>query len=136
MKFQRPFLFQEILETVYNYNMNRDKDKDLGLTVRQGVAGLAYSDIEGKSYIVDLVNTKERFNLSDEQLKRTSGIKFIISTPILEWDAESGKLTDKTIGVVNIDSKKNEYNMIQKKIAYEDLIKHSYYVADFISMLY
>ncbi len=137
IKFLRPFIFQKQFKTVYHYNMEHDRDKDLGLITKQGVAGLAYNDPEGKHRIVDFMNVDRKFfKLDKDQLDRTKSIKFVISTPILKWNHETGKLTDKVIGVVNIDSRNNSFKIIQEKVVIEDLVQYSYNIADYVAKLY
>ena len=131
-----PFIFQKKFKTIYHCNMENCKDRDIGLTTKQGVSGLAYRDPEGKHKIVDLENTKETFNLDKKQLERTAGIKFIISTPILKWDHETGKFTDKTIGVINIDSRENSFNEFKEKIRSDEILKNCNDIAKTVSMMY
>ncbi len=55
---------------------------------------------------VDLLqNSGDTYKLRKEQLALTSDIKFIISSPIIEFEREANVYGNKIIGVVNIDTK-------------------------------
>jgi hypothetical protein len=131
---QWPFLMIKQLDTVFNYNMNRDMDKDLKLTINQGVAGLAFR--EGPIVVdFDKVDRNE-FNLNKEQLKATEDVRFIISTPIFEIDLHTRRLTNKIIGVVNVDSKNNTFGELEKRKLLEKLIENCSNISEFVALLY
>ncbi|TAL33902.1 MAG: hypothetical protein EPN93_12770 [Spirochaetes bacterium] len=130
----RPFIMTTQFDTVFHYNMNRDMDKNLQLTINQGVAGLAYR--EGQ-IVVDLEKVdRNEFSLTKEQLKATEDIKFIMSTPIFEIDLHTMRLTNKIIGVVNIDSKNNTFDELEKRKLLEKLFENSNNISEFVALLH
>jgi hypothetical protein len=108
MLLERRFrVFGRYFKTVWMCeDMKYDTDAHLRLSLEQGVCG--YACREGGVWSADLtVEKPEEYGLSQKQIKKTQDIKFIISCPIKELDANTFRLTDKIIGAVNIDSKKD-----------------------------
>jgi len=85
-------------------NMHYHEDRNLSLTVNQGICGEAYR--AGGIKTADLtVEAPATYNLCQEQLEQTKEVKFVLSCPICEMDFRDFRLKDKTIGVVNFDSR-------------------------------
>lgn len=99
-----------ILRNVFSKYMEGDADKDLGLNVSQGVCGEAITD---KAFVLGDLEAEHAatYRLTEEQKRRTADLTLVMSMPIMEatiGDDGQPSLTDKVIGVINIDSKRSD----------------------------
>jgi hypothetical protein len=69
-----------------------------------------------------------------EQLEKTKNVKFIVSMPVFELDMETNKVTDKLIGVLNLDSLDTEFKNIQDILP--EIIKEMSDLSKIISLLF
>ena len=96
--------------------------KSLKITTNQGVCGMAYR--EGKLFAKDLTKDKiPEYNFTASQYKLTEDLVFVISCPIFQEDSHySGKLTNKVIGVLNIESStKNANQIFEANVKFDEL---------------
>lgn len=107
-----PFKQTRFLRIIYDLHVGkRDPDKGMKMKLWQGVAGQAamsgefcYGDISDKE-------KGPRFNLDAEQQRKTKDVRLVLSMPIMkavEGGTDIPELSDKVIGVVNIDSKRED----------------------------
>jgi hypothetical protein len=56
--------------------------------------------------LVDLSSEDDllKYNLTEEQKRVTKNVKTLLSIPVYEQDFETGKLKDKILGILNVDS--------------------------------
>ncbi len=100
------------LRIIYDLHVDkRDPDRGMKMRVWQGVAGQA---AESGEFCYGDITDKEKgppFNLNAEQRRKTKDVRLVLSMPIMEA-TQAGKdepeLSDKVIGVVNIDSKRKD----------------------------
>lgn len=97
-------LFRKVLIIEYPLkNMDHDTDKNVIFSINQGVCGKAVQ--EGTVY-ADLSKVHpSAYNLDKNQIEMTKDLKFIMSTPVFEYDLETRRIGKKIIGVVNFDTK-------------------------------
>ncbi len=97
---------------IYDLHVSKDDpDKGMRMKVWQGVAGQAaesgefcYGDITDKA-------KGPRFGLNADQMKKTEDVRLVLSMPIRkakQGGKDEPELSGKIIGVVNIDSKKED----------------------------
>lgn len=107
-----PFRQTRYLKIIYDLHVDkRDRDKGMRMQIWQGVAGQAamsgefcYGDISDKE-------RGPRFNLNADQLRKTKDVRLVLSMPIMkavESGTDEPEISDKVIGVVNIDSKRHD----------------------------
>jgi hypothetical protein len=97
------------LRIIYDLHVRKDDpDRRMRMRVWQGVAGQA---VESGQFCIGDIADKEKaptFGLDAEQMKKTEDVRLVFSMPIkkaLQGPDGDTELTDKAIGVVNIDSK-------------------------------
>lgn len=104
--------FRRFFRIIYDlYVDKRDRDKGRKMGVWQGVAGQA---AESGEFCYGDITDKEkgpRFGLDADQREKTEDVRLVLSMPIMKAK-QGGKaepeLSDKVIGVVNIDSKRED----------------------------
>lgn len=100
------------LRIIYDLHVGRrDPDKGMRLKIWQGVAGQAAES--GQFCRGDIADkeTAPPFGLDAEQQKKTEDVRLVLSMPIMKAVQRSKadpELSDKVVGVVNIDSKKED----------------------------
>lgn len=119
-KYWIPFIGVKYFKFIYTYNMDHDIDKKLKLSLQQGACSQVFD--EGVILTDLTVENVFSFNLRENQKKLAKDIKFILSAPIWQLDYDTKKLTDKIIGVINIDSKKISFKQIEEVELFGDLV--------------
>ena len=117
-------------------SMQHHSDADLQLRQGCGLAGKAY--IEQEARYVDLTKSDaKRFSLTDEEVKRTEELKFVVSFPIRALDSATNELTARVVGVLNIDSRsEGAERLVQRETSRNALIRRAQKLSELCSHLY